>query len=210
LPHHPPSARAPCARGQPRARRVSRNPRGFAVWVVQKEAVPIVGASKVSEYWNGNRRVLLYAKIERGPDRPLGGTQAPRSATSQSIPINAPVPHLPASQVSHRSSAAADDRSQTVICFLETRRRVGYHEPRAVGAAFVSPALQRWETIPKTRRSPVGTALASDSNGGSRDLQVPEHRSRNHPAFSPGDISPLFPASPPNPAGLSRRRRSGC
>ena len=73
---------------------------------------------------------------------------------------------------------------------METRRRVGYHEPRAVGAAFVSPALQRWENDPKTRRSPVGTALASDSNGGSRDLQVPAHRTRNHPAFSPGVISP--------------------
>ena len=123
-------------------------------------------------------------------DRPLGADTSASSGYSPIDPDKRPsassssLPSQP-----RRSSAVADDRSRTGICFLETQRRVAYHEPRAVGAAFVSPALQRWETIPKTRRSPVGTALASDSGRGSRDLQVPEHRSRNHPAFRPGDLS---------------------
>jgi hypothetical protein len=39
----------------------------------------------------------------------------------------------------------------------------------------------------------AGAFSVRSTNGGSRDLQVPEHRSRNHPAFRPGDISLYSP-----------------
>jgi hypothetical protein len=86
----------------------------------------------------------------------------------------------PCSPHRHRSSAVADDRSQTGICFLETRRRAGYHEPRAVGAADVSPALQRWESAPI------------------HFLEIKyAAKPRSNPALRPTGYSPIDPVNAP-------------
>jgi hypothetical protein len=82
------------------------------------------------------------------------------------------------------------------------------HESRAVGATYVSPALQRWErAIKEENRSPVGTALRSPRPSSWRFLRKSE---TTKPRTAPAKIK-LPP--PPRQSGNAfrepplRRRR---